>query len=56
VIPPVTSRNGGRGSSSKLVRLIVVSTAFVRGSMTLSVLESSLQMNTRSAGSIGGLA
>jgi hypothetical protein len=24
--------------------------------MTLSVLESSLQMNTRSAGSIGGLA
>jgi hypothetical protein len=49
--PAVTKRNGGRGSSSKLVRLIVVSTLFVLGSMTLSVFESSLVMKTRSCAS-----
>src|SRR5258708_9557322 len=49
--PAVTKRNGGRGSSSKLVRLIVVSTLFVRGSMTLGVLESWLVIKPRSSGS-----
>ena len=49
--PPVTKRKGGRGSSSKLVRLMVVSTLFVRGSITLMVFESSLAMKTRSFGS-----
>src|SRR5215212_1678973 len=49
MVPPVTKRKGGRGSSSKLVRLTAVSTALVRGSMTLSVLESSLQIKTRSS-------
>src|SRR5215475_12781706 len=49
ITPPVTKRNGGRGSSSKLVRLIVASTVFVRGSITEIVFESSLAMNTRSS-------
>jgi hypothetical protein len=44
----VASRKGGRGSSSKDVRLIVVAVVFVFGSMTLRVLESSLQIITRS--------
>src|SRR6266536_3837199 len=48
VTPPVTSRNGGRGSSSNDVRLIVVVTVFVFGSMTDNVLESSLHNITRS--------
>src|SRR5215204_146791 len=47
--PPVTKRKGGRGSSSKLARLTVVSTVLARGSITASVFESSLQMNTRSS-------
>jgi hypothetical protein len=46
---PVTNRNGGRGSSSKLVRLTEVSTVFELGSITARVFESSLQMNTRSS-------
>src|SRR3989338_8842634 len=52
--PAGTQRNGGRGSSSKLVRLIVLSTVLVLGSMTTSVLESSLVMKTRSRGSMPG--
>ena len=50
---PPPNRNGGRGSSSKLVRLIVVSTVFALGSITVIVLESSLAMKTRSFGSMG---
>ena len=42
VTPPVTSRNGGRGSSSNDVRLIVMATVLVFGSITDNVLESSL--------------
>src|SRR5512134_16163 len=48
VTPPVTSRKGGRGSSSNEVRLIVVTTALVLGSTTDKVFESSLQRITRS--------
>src|SRR6266545_3962569 len=48
VTPPVTSRKGGRGSSSNDVRLIVVATVFVFGSITDNVLESSLHNRTRS--------
>src|SRR3989344_5276201 len=52
--PAGKERDGGRGSSSKLVRLIVLSTVLVLGSMTTSVLESSLVMKTRSRGSMPG--
>src|SRR5918999_5918386 len=48
VTPPVTSRKGGRGSSSNEVRLIVVATVLVFGSTTVRVLESSLHRITRS--------
>src|SRR5512144_429671 len=48
VTPPVTSRNGGRGSSSNDVRLMVVATVLVFGSITDNVLESSLHNTTRS--------
>ena len=48
VTPPVTSRNGGRGSSSNDVRLIVVATVLVFGSITDNVFESSLHNMTRS--------
>src|SRR6266545_5388368 len=48
VTPPVTRRKGGRGSSSNDVRLIVVATVFVFGSITDNVLESSLHNMTRS--------
>src|SRR5438093_1431648 len=48
VTPPVTSRNGGRGSSSNDVRLIVVAIVLVFGSITDNVLESSLHNRTRS--------
>src|SRR4051794_10468998 len=47
--PPVTKRNGGLGSSSKLVRFTAPATVLVRGSMTDRVFESSLQMKTRSS-------
>src|SRR5712692_2462390 len=53
ITPPVTYLKGGRGSSSKLVRLTVSTTAFVFGSMTASVLLSSLQMKTRSGAPVG---
>src|SRR5690349_21339552 len=39
VTPPVTSRKGGRGSSSKLVRLMVCETVLEFGSMTARVFE-----------------
>ena len=46
-----------RASSSKLVRLMVVSTRLLAGSITLIVLESSLVMKTRSCGAMSaGLA
>src|SRR3972149_431967 len=48
------NRNGGLGSSSKLVRLIVVSTVFDTGFMTLIVFESSFAIKTRSRLSISG--